>query len=87
MNFSVEEENLICMYHTSDRRRTMARMLAALPDMDTEIAGHGGLVAAVSGYFSCISLYLFSRWDFPAVRRHLLQCPLQAAGSQTHSFL
>ena len=36
MNFSVEEENLICMYHTSDRR-TMARMLAALPDMDTEM--------------------------------------------------
>ena len=32
MNFSVEEENLICMYHTSDRRRTMA-----LPDMDTEM--------------------------------------------------
>ena len=25
------------MYHTSDRRRTMARMLAALPDMDTEM--------------------------------------------------
>lgn len=37
MNFSVEEENLICMYHTSDRRRMMARMLAALPDMDTEM--------------------------------------------------
>ena len=37
MNFSVEEENLICMYHTSDLRRTMARMLAALPDMDTEM--------------------------------------------------
>ena len=41
MNFSVEEENLICMYHTSDRRRTMARMLArmlaALPDVDTEM--------------------------------------------------
>ena len=37
MNFSVEEENLICMYHTSDRRRTIARMLAALPDMDTEM--------------------------------------------------
>ena len=34
MNFSVEEENLICMYHTSDRRRTMARMLAALPDTE-----------------------------------------------------
>ena len=25
------------MYHTSDRRQTMARMLAALPDMDTEM--------------------------------------------------
>ena len=25
------------MYHISDRRRTMARMLAALPDMDTEM--------------------------------------------------
>ena len=40
MNFSVEEENLIClicMYHTSDRRRTMARMMAVLPDMDTEM--------------------------------------------------
>ena len=37
MNFSVEEENLICMYHTSDRRRTMARMRAALPDMDKEM--------------------------------------------------
>ena len=37
MNFSVEEENLICMSPTSDRRRTMARMLAALPDMDTEM--------------------------------------------------
>ena len=37
MNFSVEEENSICMYHTSDRRRTMARMLATLPDMDMEM--------------------------------------------------
>lgn len=37
MNFSVEEENLICMYHTSDRRRTMARMLTALPGMNTEM--------------------------------------------------
>ena len=37
MNFSVEEENLICMYHTSDRRRTMAQMRAALPDMGTEM--------------------------------------------------
>ena len=37
MNFSVEEENLICMYHTSDRRRTIARMRAALPDVDMEM--------------------------------------------------
>ena len=37
MNLSVEEENLICMYHTSDRRRPMARMIAAPPDMDTEM--------------------------------------------------
>ena len=37
MNFSVEEENLICMYHTFDHHRTMARMRAALPDMNTEM--------------------------------------------------
>ena len=37
MHFTVEEENLICMYHTSDRRRTMAQMRAALPDMDAEM--------------------------------------------------
>ena len=37
MNFSVEEENLICMYHTSDLLRTMARMLTALPGMNTEM--------------------------------------------------
>lgn len=37
MNFSVEEENLICMYHTSDLPRTMVRMLAARLDMDTEV--------------------------------------------------
>ena len=37
MNFSVAEEPLICMYHTSDRRRTMTRMLTTLPDMDTEM--------------------------------------------------
>ena len=37
MNFSVEEENLICISHTSARRRTMARMLTALPAMNTEM--------------------------------------------------
>ena len=35
--FTVEEENLICMYHKSDRRRTAANIRAALPDMDTEM--------------------------------------------------
>ena len=33
MYFTIEEENLICLYHKSDRRRTMARLWAALPDM------------------------------------------------------
>ena len=37
MNFSVEEENLICMSPPSARRRTMARLLAALPGMNTEM--------------------------------------------------
>ena len=47
MNFSVEEENLICMYHTSDRRRTMARMLTALPDMDTEMRRLANVLTSV----------------------------------------
>ena len=38
MQFTVEEENLICMYHKSDRRRTMAKLHAALSDMDEEMA-------------------------------------------------
>ena len=33
MYFTVEEENLICLYHKSDRRRTIARLRADLPDM------------------------------------------------------
>ena len=38
MQFTVEEENLICMYHKSDRRRTAANIRAALPDMDEDVA-------------------------------------------------
>ena len=34
MHFTVEEENLICMYHNVDRRRTISKITAALPDMD-----------------------------------------------------
>ena len=36
--FTVEEENLICMYHKSDQRRTAANIRAALPDMDEDMA-------------------------------------------------
>ena len=38
MQFTVEEENLICMYHKSDRRRTAANIRAVLPDMDEDMA-------------------------------------------------
>ena len=34
MHFTVEEENLICMYHNADRRRTIGKINAALPVMD-----------------------------------------------------
>ena len=37
MHFTVEEENLICMYHNADRRRTISRITAALPDMDEDM--------------------------------------------------
>ena len=30
MYFTVEEENLICLYHNADRRRTAANLRAAL---------------------------------------------------------
>ena len=36
MYFTVEEENLICLYHNADRRRTAANLRAALPDMDKD---------------------------------------------------
>lgn len=38
MYFTVEEENLICLYHNADRRRTAANLRTALPDMDKEMA-------------------------------------------------
>ena len=37
MYFTVEEENLICLYHKSDRCRTAAAVRAAMPDMDEEM--------------------------------------------------
>ena len=38
VQFTVEEENLICMYHKTNRRRTAANIRAALPDMDEDLA-------------------------------------------------
>ena len=38
MYFTVEEENLICLYHNADHRRTAANLRAVLPDMDKEMA-------------------------------------------------
>ena len=37
ITFTVEEENLICMYHNSDRRRTIAGISAVLQDMDADM--------------------------------------------------
>ena len=37
MQFTVEEENLICMYHNAARRRTMGKITAVLPDMDGDM--------------------------------------------------
>ena len=38
MHFTVEEENLICMYHNADRRRRIGKITAAMPDMDEDMA-------------------------------------------------
>lgn len=41
MHFTVEEENLICMYHNADRRRTMGKITAVLPmDGDMRALAH-----------------------------------------------
>ena len=37
MHFTVAEENLICIYHYADRRRTIGKITAALPDMDGDM--------------------------------------------------
>ena len=51
MNFSVEEENLICVYHNADRRRTIGKITAAMPGMD------GDMWTLASGAFSfCLFL-------------------------------
>ena len=35
--FPVEEENLICIYHNADRRRTITAIADALPYMDSNM--------------------------------------------------
>ena len=37
IQFTVEEENLICIYHNADRRRTMTAIADALPYMDSDV--------------------------------------------------
>lgn len=37
IQFTVEEENLICIYHNADRRRTMTAIADALPYLDCDI--------------------------------------------------
>ena len=37
IQFTVEEENLICIYHNADRRRTMTAIADALPYMDSNM--------------------------------------------------
>ena len=51
MHFTVEEENLICMYHNADRRRTIGKITAAMLGMD------GDMWPLASGVFSfCLFL-------------------------------
>lgn len=37
IQFTVEEENLICIYHNADRRRTMTAIADTLPYMDSDM--------------------------------------------------
>jgi hypothetical protein len=37
IQFTVEEENLICIYHNADRRRTMTAIADALHYMDSDM--------------------------------------------------
>lgn len=37
IQFTVEEENLICIYHNADCKRTMAAIADALPYMDSDM--------------------------------------------------
>ena len=64
MHFTVEEENLICMYHNADRRRTIGKITAAMPGMDGDMwtlaqqtPGVAAMWPLASGVFSfCLFL-------------------------------
>lgn len=62
VQFTVEEENLIFMYHKTDRRRTAANIRAALPDMDEDMAALARQIAD--------KLDAMSDADFTAQRFH-----------------
>ena len=40
MHFTVEEENLICVYHNADRRRTIGKITAAMPGIGGDRIKH-----------------------------------------------
>ena len=56
MHFTVEEENLICMYHNADRRRTIGKITAAMPGKGNYFPkkrmGFGQHGIALRGYIS-----------------------------------
>ena len=37
IHFTVEDENLVCVYYKADQRRTMGHIIAAIPDMDGDM--------------------------------------------------
>ena len=49
MHFTVEEENLICMYHNADRRRTIGKITAAMAVISPERRRLQSLLALETG--------------------------------------
>lgn len=63
VSFTIEEENLICIYHKYDRRRTIAAISDALPDMDADmrpLAEQTMMAAAPRVFISCNEI----QWSF-----------------------
>ena len=85
MQFTVEEENLICMYHKSDRRRTAANIRAALPDMDEDMAA---LARQTADKLDAMNDADFETRQFHPLRPALFSyaCPIGKCGSSSSSF-